>query len=131
MNIPEQPVSSGTPQEATWTKRLRARMPSVAVHDGYASATTERPSIPAKSLSRLTSVAPSASAQGEAALLASELDGGVKVARPFRDRFASQGSQAGLCQLRAPPRNLGNDAINPIQPCHPVLDSQAAPSSNR
>ena len=83
--------------------------------------------------------------QREAALLASELDRCVKVARPFRDRFTAQGGQelvAGLFQFRAPPacRQPGNPeeyfaandrtrdhAITRVEPGHPALDSWARP----
>src|ERR1035441_5477135 len=111
--------------------------------------------MPAKSRSRLTSVAPSASAvaaihqvvfvQREAALLASQLNGRVKISRPFRNRFAVQEGQelvAGLFQLRAPStcwqsdnpkkhfasnNRTGNHAIALVQPSHPILDLWGCP----
>jgi hypothetical protein len=78
--------------------------------------------------------------QGEATLLPSQLNGRVKVACPFRDRFAAHGAQklaTGLFQLGAPPASrksckpkeyfasndrTGNHAVALVQPGHPVLD---------
>lgn len=80
----------------------------------YSSAITGKPSIPLKSLSRLTNVAPRATAvaathrsfsSNEAALLPSQLEGCVHVPRPFREWLAADRSQKltpGLFQLGAP-----------------------------
>ncbi len=83
--------------------------------------------------------------QGEASLLASQLNGCVEVRRSLRDRFAAKDSQklaAGLFQLRAPSTcwqsgnpeeyfaasdRTGNHAITSVEPGHPVLDSWGCP----